>query len=71
MELGDRRYFKIESGGTPDSKNKEYWNGKVNWVTLIDLPQDNFITEIRDTNRKITELGLKNHQQNYYQLIRF
>ncbi len=29
-----------------------------NWATLVDLPQDNFITEITCTHRKITEMGL-------------
>ncbi|NBR94756.1 MAG: restriction endonuclease subunit M/S, partial [Proteobacteria bacterium] len=53
-------YFMIESGGTPDSKNEEYWNGDINWATLADLPADNHITEINSTKRKITESGLKN-----------
>jgi len=60
VELGNERLFKIESGGTPDSSNAAYWNGKVQWVTLIDLPADNLITEINNTERKITEEGLKN-----------
>jgi len=60
VELGDGKYFTIESGGTPDSKNEEYWNGDINWATLADLPADNHITEIKATKRKITESGLKN-----------
>lgn len=59
VELGDEEYFQIESGGTPDSKNKEYWDGKIAWVTLVDLPTDNRITEIQKTERTITDLGLK------------
>jgi type I restriction enzyme M protein len=60
VELGNDRYFSIESGGTPDSNNPEYWNGNINWVTLVDLPNGNFITEIINTKRTITEMGLKN-----------
>ncbi len=59
VKLGDGHYFKIEAGGTPNSTIAEYWGGDVNWVTLVDLPQENFITEIIDTKRKITQLGLK------------
>jgi hypothetical protein len=50
--------FKIESGGTPDSKNKTYWDGDIYWATLVDLPAENSITEIRETARKITKSGL-------------
>jgi len=60
VELGDGKYFIIESGGTPDSKNEEYWNGDINWATLADLPADNHITEIKSTKRTITSSGLKN-----------
>jgi type I restriction enzyme M protein len=60
VELGDGKHFTIESGGTPDSKNEEYWNGDINWTTLADLPADNHITEINSTKRRITVSGLKN-----------
>jgi type I restriction enzyme M protein len=58
VKLGDERYFKIESGGTPSSEIVEYWNGNIHWVTLKDLPASDFITIITDTERKISELGL-------------
>lgn len=58
VRLGDEKYFKIESGGTPSSEVAEYWNGNINWATLKDLPASDFITTINDTERKITELGL-------------
>lgn len=58
VKLGDERYFKIESGGTPSSEVPDFWNGKVHWATLKDLPASDFITIIEDTERKITELGL-------------
>lgn len=58
VKLGDERYFKVESGGTPSSEIQEYWNGNVKWATLVDLPAQNFITSITNTERSISELGL-------------
>src|ERR1035437_4195403 len=60
VRLGDESIFKIESGGTPDTKNETFWNGNICWATLVDLPQTDFISEIKTTERKITEAGLKN-----------
>jgi type I restriction enzyme M protein len=56
--LGNEELFKIESGGTPNSQDAELWNGDIKWITLVDLPQSNFITEIYDSERKITTKGL-------------
>lgn len=45
-------------GGTPSTKNPEYWDdGVINWTTPKDLSslQDKILT---DTSRKITEQGL-------------
>lgn len=50
--------FKIESGGTPSSTIDSYWNGNINWATLVDIPKT--IAYISGTERKITEEGLKN-----------
>ena len=58
IDMGNEKYFSIESGGTPDSKNEKYWDGDINWATLVDLPAMNTITEIIETKRKITEAGL-------------
>lgn len=60
VELCDEQYFKIESGGTPSTTVEAYWDENVKWVTLSDLPQENFITEITDTERHISEKGLQN-----------
>ncbi len=57
--LGDASLFRVESGGTPRSGVDEYWNGDVYWATLVDLPQQDFITEINETQRTISETGLK------------
>ncbi|MEE9263106.1 MAG: N-6 DNA methylase [Vicinamibacteria bacterium] len=57
--LGDTDLFRVESGGTPKSGVEEYWGGDIHWATLVDLPAEDFVTEIRSTKRTITELGLK------------
>lgn len=59
VSLGNNELFHVESGGTPDSTNEKYWNGNIKWATLVDLPQTDFITKIKDTKRTITEAGLK------------
>ena len=46
-------------GGTPDTTKKEYWKGNILWVIpseVTSLPSK----YLYDTERKITELGLKN-----------
>ena len=50
--------FAIVSGGTPKSDETEYWDGGVPWITLVDLPAENFISEITTTERTITDAGL-------------
>lgn len=46
-------------GGTPSTKNADFWNGKINWAVPSDLTKANhfFLT---GTERKITEVGLNN-----------
>lgn len=60
VRLGNHDYFIVESGGTPDSKNEAYWNGDIYWATLVDLPANDHISIIADTERKITKQGLDN-----------
>ncbi|MDB2583348.1 N-6 DNA methylase [Alphaproteobacteria bacterium] len=60
VSLGNKNLFEVVSGGTPKSNEDSYWNGEVNWISLIDLPASNFVTQIRNSERTITELGLKN-----------
>lgn len=59
-ELGNTDLFEIISGGTPSSQNDKYWNGNINWITLVDLPANDYITNIYRSERKITQEGL-NH----------
>lgn len=60
VSLSNEKLFKIVSGGTPKTKVSEYWNGKINWATLVDLPDEDLISTITSTERKITDEGLKN-----------
>ena len=46
----------IFSGGTPSTKNKEYWNGDIPWLSSGETRN----TFIIDTEKKITEQGVKN-----------
>lgn len=43
-------------GGTPNTSNKEYWDGNIPWVT----PKDMKIDEIYDSELKITKKGVSN-----------
>lgn len=60
VSLGDESYFKVYSGGTPDTTNPDFWGKEIAWVTLVDLPADNRITHIDSTERSITKIGLDN-----------
>ncbi|OQP61240.1 hypothetical protein A3860_05880 [Niastella vici] len=51
---------KIESGGTPDTKIVEYWDGQIDWITPTDITGLNGYRFIEHTQRKITNAGLKN-----------
>lgn len=52
-----RKIAKIQSGGTPDRKNKAYWvGGAIPWVTTAEVQ----FSTITDTKERITQLGLDN-----------
>ncbi len=57
--LGDKTLFRVESGGTPKSGVEEYWGGGIPWATLVDLPATDFISQITNTQRTISEKGLR------------
>ena len=46
----------IIGGGTPNTKKKEYWNGKIIWLTPTEIKQK----YISHSERTITQKGLKN-----------
>lgn len=49
----------IIGGGTPDTSNRDYWGGKIPWISPKDLTGYNKIY-IEKGERNITELGYKN-----------
>ena len=56
-ELGDKNYFKIATGSTPVSTQKDYWEeGNINWAT----PKDLIGKYLGRTERRINKKGLKN-----------
>lgn len=58
------KYYKVEdfaeivSGGTPDTKVKDYWNGNIKWITPKDMSNTSS-RFIENGSRNITEEGLK------------
>ena len=58
VALSSHELFEIQSGGTPSSTEARYWDGDINWITLADLPPEDYITEIKSSVRKITQDGL-------------
>ena len=48
----------VKNGGTPNTKNSKYWNGKVLWLTPKELSGIEDM-EVFDTERKISDEGLK------------
>ena len=59
VSLGEESLFRVESGGTPKSDVEEYWGGGIPWATLVDLPAANFISQITETKRTISDKGLR------------
>ena len=57
--MGDEKYFNIESGGTPLTTNDDFWNGGINWISLMDVPNDVDVNIINSTTKTISEQGLK------------
>jgi len=45
-------------GGTPKTSILEYWNGDIPWLSVVDFNTGN--KYVYNTEKKITELGLKN-----------
>ncbi len=54
VKIGD--VAEILNGGTPDTKNQEYWDGNINWATLVDTKNKYLFS----TERKITSEGVQN-----------
>ncbi len=52
----------IIGGGTPKTTIKEYWNGKVPWLTVADF--NNNYRMVFNAEKKITKIGLENSSAN-------
>lgn len=50
--------FEIIGGGTPKTSVDEYWNGNIPWLSVVDFNNDQ--RTVTNTEKTITELGLKN-----------
>ncbi len=52
----------IISGGTPKTSVDDYWNGDIPWLSVMDFNTDQ--KRVYETEKSITELGLKNSSTN-------
>jgi type I restriction enzyme, S subunit len=46
--------YQIIGGGTPSTKNTQFWNGKIPWITSADISDDGKI----EPRKKVTEKGV-------------
>ena len=46
--------YQVVGGGTPSTKNAEYWNGNIPWITSADISDDGKI----DPRKKVTKKGV-------------
>jgi type I restriction enzyme S subunit len=56
----------IISGGTPKTDTKEYWNGDVGWLSVVDFNNDDRF--VYSTEKTITELGVANSSTKYLEV---
>ncbi|MDW7733445.1 MAG: restriction endonuclease subunit S, partial [Methanolobus sp.] len=47
----------VIGGGTPKTNVKEYWNGNIPWLSVVDF--NNGLRWVHDTEKKITQKGLE------------
>lgn len=55
---------RVVSGGTPDTTKGEYFNGEILWCTPTEITKLKGKKYISNTERRITELGLKSSSAN-------
>jgi type I restriction enzyme S subunit len=48
----------VISGGTPRTDVGEFWNGEIPWLSVVDFAKS--VKYVYDTEKHITEMGLKN-----------
>jgi type I restriction enzyme, S subunit len=49
----------VVGGTTPNTNKNEYWNGDNIWLSPVDLPEVGSITAVSNSQRKITDLAVK------------
>jgi type I restriction enzyme S subunit len=54
---------KLSGGGTPDTNNRSFWNGKIPFFTPADVSNGYYSIQ---TEKNITETGLKNSSTKLY-----
>ncbi len=54
--------IELIGGGTPKTKVSEYWNGNIPWLSVVDFNTGNKF--VYNTEKKITELGLRHSSTN-------
>jgi type I restriction enzyme S subunit len=59
VETTLREVCDVQSGGTPSTKNLNYWNGNIGWITPKDLSNYTKVF-IKKGERSITKVGLGN-----------
>lgn len=52
------KIIEIIGGGTPKTTNKDYWNGEIPWLSVVDFNNDD--RYVLHTEKTITKVGLKN-----------
>ncbi|MDO9215551.1 MAG: restriction endonuclease subunit S [Methylococcales bacterium] len=55
--------IEIIGGGTPSTKNPEFWNGDIPWLSVVDF--NNKQRFVSTSEKTISELGLKNSSTKY------
>ena len=51
--------LQAESGGTPKTTEDSYWDGTIQWLTPKEITRGNGALFVSETERKITESGLR------------
>jgi type I restriction enzyme, S subunit len=57
VKLGD--VCTVLGGTTPNTNKSEYWNGNNIWLSPVDLPEVGSISSVKNSQRKITDLAVK------------
>lgn len=55
-----KELVEIRSGGTPSTTQVNFWGGDILWCTPTDITALNGYKYLKNTNRTISDLGLKN-----------